>query len=430
MVTHIVRFEPDSRTVEVPTGTLIVEAAQKAGVEIGQPCGGQGRCGRCSVKILDGAVRRRSTLRLSQEDISSGYALACQSVIEQDITILTQAKETLERKLTSDRSVAEIKVPEWYFYEQSQTIKRFRLNIPPPSLDDQRDDLSRLRTAFRQQYGYSNLNISLPLIRKMGLILRESDWQVTLVIDLHFTSAQNDDLVDLVNILQGQIIDYDPLWAVAIDIGTTTVTIWIVDLTTGEVKAQLSEYNQQITRGEDVISRIIYAGKEKGGEELQNLVISTINHLINDACHQLADYGISPHDIIKATISANSTMVHLLLRMPANSIRLSPFITIANDFSTFSAREIGINICEDGIVDCLPGVASYVGSDITAGVYSSGMDDTPQITLFMDVGTNGEIVLGSREWLVSCACSAGPAFEGAGVLHGMRATKGAIEEVW
>jgi uncharacterized 2Fe-2S/4Fe-4S cluster protein (DUF4445 family) len=139
---------------------------------------------------------------------------------------------------------------------------------------------------------------------------------------------------------------------------------------------------------------------------------------------------VHPGDIVKATIAANPTMMHLLLGIPAASIRLSPFITAVNQAPPLAARELGLNICPDAIVDCLPGVASYVGADITAGVLSSGLDETAQITLFMDVGTNGEIVLGSREWLVTCACSAGPAFEGAGVRCGMRATRGAIEEVW
>jgi uncharacterized 2Fe-2S/4Fe-4S cluster protein (DUF4445 family) len=139
---------------------------------------------------------------------------------------------------------------------------------------------------------------------------------------------------------------------------------------------------------------------------------------------------VKPTDIVKATIAGNSTMMHLLLGIPAASIRLSPFVTSVNEVPLARAREVGLNIHPEGVVDCLPGVASYVGADISAGVLSSGMDETSLITLFIDVGTNGEIVLGSREWLVTCACSAGPAFEGAGVQNGMRATRGAIEEVW
>ncbi len=225
-------------------------------------------------------------------------------------------------------------------------------------------------------------------------------------------------------------MDYDPLWGAAIDIGTTTVTVWLVNLVSGEVLTQVSEYNGQIKRGEDVISRIVYADRENGAIELQNLIVSTINSLIKTACKRVRDYELSPLEVVKVTVAANSIMTHLFLGIPARYIRLTPFVTVANEIFKLTAKEVGLIICPDGIIDCLPGVASYVGSDITAGVISSGMDDTSQITLFMDVGTNGEIVLGSREWMVSCACSAGPAFEGAGVINGMRATAGAIEEVW
>ncbi|MFU8771474.1 MAG: ASKHA domain-containing protein, partial [Anaerolineales bacterium] len=205
----------------------------------------------------------------------------------------------------------------------------------------------------------------------------------------------------------------------------------LVNLDSGKVLSQVAEYNGQIGRGEDVISRIIFTGKDGGAEELKTLVLETINTLLERACKRVkADPPLSPQDVVKATIAGNSTMLHLLLGIPAESIRLMPFITSVNQVPTYTAGEVGLNIHPDGSVDCLPGVASYVGADISAGVLSSGVDETDRITLFIDVGTNGEIVLGSREWLVTCACSAGPAFEGAGVRDGMRATKGAIEEVW
>jgi uncharacterized 2Fe-2S/4Fe-4S cluster protein (DUF4445 family) len=218
-----------------------------------------------------------------------------------------------------------------------------------------------------------------------------------------------------------------PIWGIAIDIGTTTVSLWLVDLVSGEVRAQVAEYNQQINRGEDVVSRIIYAQKENNAGEMADLVVGTINELIRKACKQVA---IEPDQIVKATVAGNSTMIHLFLEIPAASIRLSPFITGVNQAPPLLAGEVGLDICPEATVDCLPGVASYVGADITSGVYSSGMMHTDKTTLFMDVGTNGEIVLGTKDWLVTCACSAGPAFEGAGVRDGMRATKGAIEEVW
>jgi uncharacterized 2Fe-2S/4Fe-4S cluster protein (DUF4445 family) len=195
----------------------------------------------------------------------------------------------------------------------------------------------------------------------------------------------------------------------------------------GEVKEIAADYNGQIARGEDVISRIIYSTKEGGLQDLTNLVTGTINRLISHACQR---QKIEPTQVYRLAVVGNSTMIHLLLGLPPEPIRLTPYITTANFPPLVWAHEIGLAVHPQALVDCLPGVASFMGADITAGVLSSELDQTDRLTLFMDIGTNGEMVLGTAEWLVSCACSAGPAFEGAGVEHGMRATMGAIEEVW
>ena len=426
MVEHLVTFENFPTPVRVPTGTILADAARLAGVEIMQPCGGQGRCGRCAVQVTSGAVRRRSTLRLSPDDIAQGYALACQTVIEGDLTIIVPPQEKIERRLTTDRTVAEVEVPAGYNPALSQSIQRVTLMLTPPNIDDQTDDWSRLQTALKQQAGLEKVEISLQQLHQIGGILRQDDWRVTAIVDLDSWDCPECP-PRLIELRPGHALLYEPLWGAAIDIGTTTVTIWLVDMISGKVRAQVAEYNGQISRGEDVISRIIYASKNGGSEQMRSLVLETINNLVETACKRVQ---ASPDDIVKATIAGNSTMIHLLLGIPATSIRLTPFITAINHVPTLTATEVGIKINPQATVDCLPGVASYVGADISAGVYSSGMGETEKLTLFLDVGTNGETVLGSREWLVTCACSAGPAFEGAGVRNGMRATKGAIEEVW
>ena len=426
MAEHFVSFDKLPTPVRVVTGTLLAEAAREAGMEINQPCGGQGRCGRCSVLVTSGTVRRRSMLRLSAEDIHQGYALACQTVVEGDVSITVPPQEKIERRLTTDRTVAEIEVPAGYDFTRSQTIRRVNLMLTPPSMDDQTDDWSRLKIALKQQAKVGEVSISLTLLRHIGSILRQDDWRVTAILesDTWDKPACSARMVDL---RPGQEIHNEPLWATAIDIGTTTITLWIVDLITGKVHSQVAEYNGQISRGEDVISRIVYSAKNGGSDQLRSLVLETINSLVDTACKRA---NITPNRVVKASIAGNSTMMHLLLGIPATSIRMAPFIPAVNHVPLLSAREVGLNIHPEAVVDCLPGVASYVGADISAGVYSSGMSKTELLTLFLDVGTNGETVLGSREWLVTCACSAGPAFEGAGVVHGMRATKGAIEEVW
>jgi uncharacterized 2Fe-2S/4Fe-4S cluster protein (DUF4445 family) len=429
MADHLVTFITSTgvqTSVSVHSGTLVADAAKMVNVEIGQPCGGQGRCGRCAVQVRAGEVRRRSTVRLSAVDIEQGYALACQSTIEGDLDILIPAQEVIERHIATDRVASEISVPTDYEFTWSQPVSRVNVILNPPSMEDQTDDWSRLQTALRQQHRLEYATCSISLLRQLGSALREGDWQVTVIMTLEVMDDQTK-THRILDVRPGLTDEDDPLWTVAVDIGTTTVSLWLVDLVTGKVKAHAAEYNGQIARGEDVISRIVYASKNGGGEELQRQVVTTINKLSDAACKRA---HTKPREIIKATIAGNSTMIHLLLGLPASSIRLSPFITTVNQPPPATSREIGFNFAPDAAIDCLPGVASYVGADITAGVLSSGLDKTENITLFIDVGTNGEIVLGNRDWLVTCACSAGPAFEGAGVVCGMRATTGAIEDVW
>lgn len=430
MVDHVVKFDVNNEPVVVRTGMLLSEAAKLAGININQPCGGQGRCGRCTVQVITGAVRRRSTLRLTTEDVDAGYALACQTVVEGDVIVSVPPQDKIERRLVADRTFADVAVPEYYDPLEHQSLRRIWLTLDPPDLVDKTDDLSRLKIALRQQAKLIDVSIPLPILRKIGEVLRGGDWKITVYVDIHWDYDHEKLETWLVDVVPGHIPENEPIWGLAIDIGTTTVTIWLVDLITGMVRAQVAQYNGQISRGEDVISRIVYSSKDGGVDEMKRLVLDTITELIERACKRITDVDVQPIDILKATIVGNSTMMHFLLGIPASSIRLSPFITAVNQPPLYRAEEIHLGINPMAVVDCLPGVASYVGADISAGVYSSGMDHTDLLTLFMDVGTNGEIVLGSREWLVTCACSAGPAFEGAGVLYGMRATTGAIDEVW
>ena len=430
MTDHTVTFDTDHDPVVVKTGSLLSEAAQLAGVDLNQPCGGQGRCGRCALQIIEGSVRRRSTIRLSEQDLDQGFALACQTVVEGDIKVSVPEQEKIERLLTTDRTAAEVTVPKGYDFNRDQVIRAFPLTLTPPDMSDQIDDWSRLSTGLRQQAGIEGVQVSLTLLRRIGSVLRECDWEVTAILDLG-SGENQDEPPRLIELLPGKELIPPPLWAAAIDIGTTTITVWLVDLITGKVEAQTAQYNKQIARGEDVVSRIIFAGKDGGQEKLRNLVVETINELLEIACKRIkSDPPLLPIQILKATIVGNSTMIHLALGIPPENIRLMPFTTTINQVPVLTGREMGLIIHPEATIDCLPGVASYVGADITAGVLSAGLDDTEHVTLFMDVGTNGEIVLGSREWMVTCACSAGPAFEGAGVASGMRATKGAIEDIW
>jgi uncharacterized 2Fe-2S/4Fe-4S cluster protein (DUF4445 family) len=416
-------------------GTLLSDAAQQAGIEVLMPCGGQGRCGRCAVIVEEGAVRRRSTQRLSSEDVAAGYALACQTTVEGDVVVFIPAQEKIERRLKEGKRAAKVTLP-FPYDRHDQSLRKYAVTLEPPSLQDQTDDWSRLRRELARRYGLQGLQVSLQVLRKLGRVLRDGEtsasaaslkaepWKVTVVVELD-ARDRPDGPPRLIDVLPGEHLG--SLWAVAIDIGTTSNHVWLVDLISGEVMAQMADYNGQIARGEDVISRIIYASKGNGLEELQRLVMETLNRLLQQAAQERS---IHTDEIYKAVVAGNSTMIHLFAGIPPESIRLMPFITAVNQVPSFVAREIDLRINPEATVDCLPGVASYVGADITAGVVSSGMCDAEGLTLFVDIGTNGEMALGDCTWLITCACSAGPAFEGGGVMHGMRATAGAIEEVW
>lgn len=430
---HLCTVRFSDREVQVPVGTLLSDAAQQAGVALNMPCGGQGRCGRCAVIVESGTVHRRSTQRLTPEDIAVGYALACQTTIESDLVVTIPPQEKIERRLKESKRAAKIELP-FHYDPHEQSLRKIALTLPPPTLQDQTDDWARLQRELARQYNLRNLQVSLPALHKLGRALREGEWTVTLVVEMDAWDRPNGP-PRLIDVLPGEHLE--SLWAVAIDIGTTSNVVWLVDMIGGEVMSQQADYNGQIARGEDVISRIIYASRERGDgpnpqpesglEELQRLVMETLNRLIRQAAEER---GIRTEEIYKAVVAGNSTMIHLFAGIPPESIRLMPFITTVNHMPTFPARQIGLGINPEATVDCLPGIASYVGADITAGVVSSGMCKTSELTLFVDIGTNGEMVLGDCSWLVACACSAGPAFEGAGVVHGMRATAGAIEEVW
>jgi uncharacterized 2Fe-2S/4Fe-4S cluster protein (DUF4445 family) len=389
------------------------------------PCGGQGRCGRCAVIVEEGPVRRLSTGRLARDDVTAGYALACQTAVEGDVVVTVPPQEKIERRLETSKRAKAVEIPFKYSL-QDQRLRKYIVTLDPPSLQDQRDDWSRLSGELERRYGLAGVEVSLPVLRKLGTALREGEWTVTVVVELD-SWHRPDGPPRLIDVLPGEHLE--SLWAVAMDIGTTSNVVWLVDLISGRVMSQQADYNGQIARGEDVISRIIYASKQEGGqEELQRLVVETFNRLLEQAA---AERGISTDEIYKAVVAGNSTMLHLFAAIPPEPIRLMPFITSVNQLPPFEAWEVGLAINPAATVDCLPGIASYVGADITAGVLSSGMCDAEdKLTLFVDVGTNGEMVLGDCSWLIACACSAGPAFEGAGVVDGMRATVGAIEEVW
>lgn len=365
-------------------------------------------------------MRRRSTLRLSARDLEQGYALACQTVIASDLVVAIPPQEEITRHLTTEKTAAKIALPFAYDPTVDQTIGKYFVEIAPPSFEDNSDDWTRVQHSLRE-HDLPNLTASLPILRKLARVLREADWRVTVVVERTNSHAR------LLDIQPGDTTS--ALYGAAVDIGTTTVTVYLVDLLSGDVIETAADYNAQIKRGEDVISRIVYASKNGHGGlgELQTLVVGTINRLLETCTRRR---HLATDAIYKLAIVGNTTMMHILLNLPPDQIRLAPYTPTVNFPPSVTAAELGLAANPQAVVECLPGVASFVGADITAGILSSSTSDADQLTLFLDIGTNGEMVLGNRDWLISCACSAGPAFEGAGVQFGMRATSGAVEEVW
>ncbi|MCX5710601.1 MAG: ASKHA domain-containing protein, partial [Candidatus Omnitrophica bacterium] len=271
---------------------------------------------------------------------------------------------------------------------------------------------------LRKLQSFPVMQTGLTNIRQLGELLRDSDWQVTV------TLGKRNDTVEIVLVEPGDTSDKN--YGMAFDIGTTTISGQLVDLNTLQVLGTKASYNKQASFGSDVISRIIYAHEEGGLEKLHSAVIETMNHMI----HELTtEYNVDLNDVTCMLCAGNTTMMHLLLSVDPTYIRKEPYVPTANFLPVVRAKEAGVNINPRGLLSCVPGVSSYVGGDTTSGVLSRGLYKEEELSILIDIGTNGEICLGNKDFLVACAASAGPAFEGSGLTCGMRASRGAIQEV-
>jgi uncharacterized 2Fe-2S/4Fe-4S cluster protein (DUF4445 family) len=418
MAIPLVRFLPTDKVVEVDTGVNLLDAARECGVEIGIPCGGQGRCGRCRVQVLAGSLDAPATALIPASMGQEGWILACQGTVSQDVTV--HVPPAKEREIPVGEAQADrIALPAEWQGRIEPVVAAVTLRMEPPSLEDNTDDFSRLRRELAK-HGVTAPSIGLCALNTMPHVLRSSDWLVTVAYERENGGSSH----RLISIVPGD--HASRLFGVAVDIGTTTVAVYLVDLNTAKVLEVASAYNRQIARGEDVISRIVYSLKGDNLQELQQQVVSTINDLLEEV---LKRAKVQSHEVLDVQVAGNTTMSHLFLGISPRYVREQPYIPAVNHYPRVPAQELGLNVHPCALVLVTPGAASYVGGDITAGVVSSGMWSTDKMTLFVDVGTNGEMVLGNSDWLIACACSAGPAFEGAGVQFGMRAMTGAVEKV-
>jgi len=419
-----VHFDPDNVDIIVEQGANLLEAAIAAGVHINASCGGAGVCGTCKVLIKQGQVESTRTEKISIEEYEQGLRQACQSRIITDLVVDIPVESRLETAVLDRERVGVIQPLEalatgWRF---NPPLSKLYVELPPPTLKDNISDLSRLLRGLKKRYNLRNISVDLDIVRKLPQMLRDSDWKVT-ATTLVTTTKPDKRWTKLINIEPGDTRDKH--YSLAFDIGTTGVRGQLLDLNRGKVRAEGLDYNGQISYGEDVISRIAYCQKPGGLRKLQQAIVATINGIISKL---LAESKVKVKDIAHIVVAGNTTMVQLFLSLEPRYIRLAPYTPTVNTVPLVRASSLGLKVAEHVYVYALPSVASYVGADIVSGIVGSGVYQRKKLTLYMDIGTNGEIVIGNSDWMVTASCSAGPAFEGGGVKHGMIATNGAIED--
>jgi uncharacterized 2Fe-2S/4Fe-4S cluster protein (DUF4445 family) len=428
-----VTFYPDNKSIEVDKGKTILSVAISAGVYINSSCGGDGVCGRCKVILKKGQVITQPTGRLSLEERRRGVYLACFASVQSDLEVEVPPESRLDfEKLKSEEVDLRLKG----LYTESEEVEsaksilgeeiflhsplatKLYLELPRPNLEDKISDLERLYRGIRRIYDIPIMQAGLANIRRLGDLLRSADWKITV------TLGKRNGTTEIVLVEPGDTSKKN--YGLAFDIGTTTISGQLVDLNTEQVLGTKATYNKQASFGSDVITRIIYAQEEDGLEKLHHAVIDGMNQMAQEL---IQEHQVDLNDVNCVLCAGNTTMVHLLLRVDPTYIRREPYVPTANFIPTVRAAEAGIKINPRGLLSCVPGVSSYVGGDTTAGILSCGLYKEEDLAILIDIGTNGEIVLGNKEFLVACAASAGPAFEGSGVTCGMRASRGAIQKI-
>ena len=428
MTTHKIKFLPYETEIEIENGDTVIRAALEAGVHINASCGGEGVCGKCRVLIEDGLVEGGISEKLSAQDQENGYRLACQAVVKSDLVLRIPVESAIDPSVlklqAAPRRTAHIR--EMNFEELKEKglfvapVEKKYIELPAPTAQDNLPDITRLISHLQLEHDEHRLDVTLAMIRKLPQVIREDDFRVTATL---VRPVRDVGKTRIINVQPGDTSNQS--YAIAMDIGTTTIYGQVIDLISGEVLAEHGEFNGQISYGEDVISRIVYAEKPGGLAKINAVVIKTINKILAKIVKRS---GVDPENISTITLAGNTTMTQLMLSVDPRSIRRAPYVPAATLYPPIKASDLGMDLGEHVAALVYPAVSSYVGGDIVAGVMGSGIYRTDELTLYLDVGTNAEIVIGNKDWLACAACSAGPAFEGGGLKFGMRAAKGAIED--
>ena len=408
-------FLPSFRKTTVAAGGTILEAAQKAGIHMNVVCGGQGKCGKCIVYLKSGRVdfdREKFGKFFSGEELEQGGCLACQAHVLDDVQVLIPESSLIQEQqiLIDTRGLTT---------EFSPSVWKYYVSLSPPTLEDPSPDLTRLLWGIEKQGGPKEGKIYVPLevIRRIPRTLRDSGWKATATVALVPGGYR------LIDVEKGD--SSQRLYGAAVDLGTTTVVVFLRNLAGGEVVGVASNYNLQIGCGEDILSRVNFARKN-GLDKLQALAAETINATITDAANNA---GIDREDIYEVVVAGNTIMTHILMGIDPAYMIEEPYVPVVRRYLTSAASRAGLEVEENAGLFVFPAVSDFIGGDIVADILASGMAEQEEISLLIDIGTNFEVVLGNRDWMFSCAGAAGPALEGGEVLFGMRANPGAIEQI-
>jgi uncharacterized 2Fe-2S/4Fe-4S cluster protein (DUF4445 family) len=421
---HTIIFQPSGRRGRVPEGTTILDASRRLGVGIEAVCGEQLVCGKCRVKVMEGSFPKEGITSsmshlserddkeikvLERKDSEEHIRLACSTRILGDVLVFIPEASRTGKQVVS-KAAGNIKV------KIKPAVRKYYVELPLPTLDDPLGDFERIENALAKAYGLKKLTIDYRTLQKLPDMVRKGDWKVTVTV------WQN---ADIIRVEPGKV---ETNIGLAVDIGTTTVAGYLTDLNTGEVIVTESMMNPQVRYGEDVMSRISYCmmNEETGLKELQETIIEGLNTIAKQAAHKA---GHSPEDISEMTLVGNTAMHHILLGINPEYMGVAPFTPALHHSVDIKADRFGVHILPSGNIHVLPIEAGFVGADNVGCLIADVPYKRKEMTLLIDIGTNGELVLGNKEKLISCSCATGPALEGAQIEFGMRAAPGAIERV-
>jgi uncharacterized 2Fe-2S/4Fe-4S cluster protein (DUF4445 family) len=416
-------FQPSGLRGKVAEGATILDAARQLGAGLESVCGGHGTCGKCKIRIEEGyypKYRIKSSIKavinneeinarfLNPRQLKQNYRLACQTHIHGDVVVFipeeSRKGQQVVRKDATDRKI-----------KLNPAVKKYYIELAKATLKDATGDYERLAAELKKRFSLESLTIDYPVLLKLQKIVRKGGWKVTVSV------WKNKEIVDV------QPGEAKRGYGLAVDIGTTTVAGYLCDLTGGDVLATAAMMNPQVAYGEDVMSRIGYATKEKGGlKKLNDAIIKGLNQIAREVAQQA---GIRLADIIDMAVVGNTCIHHLFLKINPQYLGKSPFPPAIHHSVDIKARDLGLNVAEGAYVHVLPIEAGFVGADNVGVLIAEEPYNQNKMLLIIDIGTNGELILGNRKRLLSSSCATGPAFEGAEIRHGMRAAAGAIEKL-